>query len=423
MSYSRGSRYLVVALVAATLITTASVSLTYSNAVRAAEDSLRLTALGIAVSLEATLSRMERDRGTLFSDIITEGRWEGIAFIALCARDGRTLLHSNVNLINRRVPDSEIREVSEKGTPLQAYSTLGTGEKVFVLYFPVHLNESMAVLKLALHTYPAEKIIRLARTQAVLISAITLALWLIAYFFLRAIKRSEIMAEMMTKREQMAVLGEMASTLAHEIRNPLGSIKGFAQYLIENEHQPNRQHLDIIVAESQRLEVLTDDLLRYAKPERFESSIFELRELMDAVMGLETSARPSDNNIRWTVDIPGAFKVNTDKNKLKQILINILRNSLDALAETAGADAAINISAERSGHGTISIIVRDNGPGMDKQARDKAFQPFFTTKTKGTGLGLAIVEKLAKSLSGSVELKSEPQRGTTVEIIIPEGRA
>ncbi|MBA4373936.1 MAG: hypothetical protein C0402_13890 [Thermodesulfovibrio sp.] len=436
ISSAKGARYLVVALIAATLITAASVSLSYRSALQGSGDALKLMALGVAVSLEATLSRMEKGRETLFSDIITEGRWEGLAFIALCDQQGRTLLHSNVHLINRRMPDSQISQVAEKGTPLHDYTTLGTGERVFILYFPVHLPEGRAILKLALHTYPAEKILREARTQAALISFITLALWVMAFFFIRAMKRSERMEKTIAEREQMAVLGEMASILAHEIRNPLGSIKGFAQYVMEQDHLRSRQYLDIIVAESQRLETLTEDLLRYAKPEKTSPTVFGLLELAEEVMYLNRTAGPSSNRIRLTTDIPEGLTIKTDRDKLKQILINILQNAHDALSECSGfalsecsktaldghseTGALINISATEVARGNISIIIQDNGPGMDSKTLGSAMQPFFTTKTRGTGLGLAIVGKLIRALNGYIELQSEQGRGTTIKMTFPK---
>lgn len=420
ISSTKGTRYLVVALIAATAITTASVLLTYRSALQASEDSLKLMALGIAVSLETTLSRMEKDRETLFSDILSEGRWEGIAFIALSDHQGRTILHSNTHLINRRVHDSQIAQVAERGAPSNEYTTLGTGERVFVLYFPVHLPQSKAVLKLALHTYPAEKIIREARTQVALISFITLALWITAFFFIRAMKRSEKMEKMIAEREQMAVLGEMASTLAHEIRNPLGSIKGFAQYVMEQDHHKSRQYLDIIVAESQRLEVLTEDLLRYAKPEKETPAVFGLPELVEEVVHLERLAGPADNSIRWTTDMPAGLTIRTDRDKVKQILINLLQNSREAVAEHSGGEGTISINAADVDRNNICIIIEDNGTGMDRKTRESAMQPFFTTKTKGTGLGLAIVGKLCRSLGGSLELRSEKGRGTTVRINLPK---
>ncbi|MHB8880267.1 MAG: two-component system sensor histidine kinase NtrB [Thermodesulfovibrionales bacterium] len=411
--------YLVLALVAATSITMASVFLTYRSALQASEDSLKLMALGMAVSLEATLSRMEKDRESLFGDIITEGRWEGIAFIALCDRQGRILLHSNAHLMNRQIPDSQISQVSEQGTPQHDYATLGTGERVFLLYFPVHLPQGTAVLKLALHTYPAEKIIREARTQVALISFITLALWITAFFFIRAMKRAEKMEKLIAEKEQMAVLGEMASTLAHEIRNPLGSIKGFAQYVMEQDLQNSRKYLDIIVAESERLETLTEDLLRYSRPEKVSPVLCNLSELVDEVLLRGIIDSPPDSSIKRTITIPAGLSIMTDRDKLKQILLNLLQNARDAVGERSAAGAAISISAAGVDNDTICIIIEDNGPGMDRTTLDSALQPFFTTKTKGTGLGLAIVGKLVKALGGSIELQSGQGQGSVVRIYLP----
>ncbi len=420
ISSAKGTRYLVVALIAASAITTASVWMTYRSALQASEDSLKLMALGIAVSLETTLTRMEKGRETLFSDILTEGRWEGIAFIALADAQGRTLLHSNIHLIRKQITDRQISQVAAAGAPLHDYTTLGTGEKVFVLYFPVHLAQSRAILKLALHTYPAEKIIREARTQAALISFITLALWIIAFFFVRAMKRSDRMEKTIAEREQMALLGEMASTLAHEIRNPLGSIKGFAQYVMEQDHARSREYLDIIVAESQRLETLTEDLLRYAKPEKITPTLFDLPELADEVVQQGMTTGPAGSSSRIAIDIPRGMTLKTDRDKLKQILINLLQNAREAVAEQVGTEGTIRIAAADVSANNICIIVEDNGPGMDRKTLQNAMQPFFTTKTKGTGLGLAIVGKLSRNLGGSMELGSEKRKGTAVRINLPK---
>lgn len=428
-----------VSLIAATVITTASLTLSYRSALRGSGDALTLTALGVAVSLEATLSRMERGSGSLFSDLITEGRWEGLAFIALCDDRGRILLHSNTHLINRQIPDRQISEVFEQGTPLHTYATLGTGERVFILYFPVHLPEGRAVLKLALHSYPAEKVLREARTQAALICCITLALWGVAFFFIRAMKRSEEMEKTIAEREQMAVLGEMASTLAHEIRNPLGSIKGFAQYVMEQDQLKSRQYLDIIVTESQRLETLTEELLRYAKPEKTVPTACGILKLIEEVIQLNTTAASVQARLRIETSIPEDLTIITDRDKLKQILINILQNAREALNEypeaalsersdhaqcgAAETSALLSISAAHGDRGTITIIIQDNGPGMDSKTLGSALQPFFTTKTRGTGLGLAIVGKLVRTLQGSMELQSKQGWGTTVKITLPREMA
>ena len=426
-------RYFALVLIAATVVTFSSITLNYRNALNAAENSLELMGLGIAVSLEATLSRMQHDRETLFTDIITGGQWEGIAFLALCDGQGLTLLHSNPNLRNRRIADPQIREVSSKGTPLHAYETLGTGEKVFLMYFPVHIpGESgrsgasrQMVLKLALHTYPAEKIIRQAGTQAGLITLLLGGLWLTYYFLLKTMKHSDAMARVISEREKMAVLGEMASTLAHEIRNPLGSIKGFAQYVSEQSEAARgnrarvKESLDTIVSESHRLELLTDDLLSYARQERVITSRFELGPLVHEVVSSPEPTGGRHCEFSCDVSIPEGLRMTTDRDKLKQILLNVLENATAALQGGKNINGRITIVAEPADSAAVRIRITDTGHGMDPETKKNAFQPFFTTRAKGTGLGLAIVKKLAESLGGRVELESDVKLGTTVSVVVP----
>ncbi|MFZ6007978.1 MAG: hypothetical protein ACOYU2_10045, partial [Nitrospirota bacterium] len=233
-AHLRGNHsYLIAILVFATVITLISAFLTYKNSRKAAEDSLNLQALGIAVSLETSLNNSDelRKQKNIFKEIITEGRWEGIAFIALYDKNGTTILHSNENLIGRQAQDGNLKKVIDKGIPFHTYITLGTDERVFVLDFPVHVRNSERILRLALHTNPVEGIVRQARLHVLGMFFIIAVLWVVGYFFIRASRHSDELRMKMAERERFAVIGEMASVLAHEIRNPLGSIKGFAQYL------------------------------------------------------------------------------------------------------------------------------------------------------------------------------------------------
>jgi two-component system sensor histidine kinase HydH len=414
-TYLRGNHiYLIAILVFATVITLISTFLTYKNSKKAAEDSLNLQALGIAVSLETSLNNSDelRKQKNIFKEIITEGRWEGIAFIALYDKNGTTILHSNENLIGRQVQDRNIKKVSDKGIPSRTYVTLGTDERVFVLDFPVHIRDSERILRLALHTYRVEGIIRQARLHVFGMLFIISVLWVVGYFFIRASRHSDELRMKMAERERFAVIGEMASVLAHEIRNPLGSIKGFAQYLKEQNTDNRTQgtdSLDIIVSESKRLEDLTEDLLMYAKPMEVKSEDFDVLDLMNEVIKTIQNRKDVDIN----VSVPAGITIKSDSDKLKQIFMNILQNAVDAESK------AIDIKAEFM-NDKVAISISDDGCGMSHEIKENVFKPFFTTKTKGTGLGLAIVDKLTKAIGGEIELKSEPQKGTVLKIVIPK---
>lgn len=420
--------YLAIILIAASIIIIISAFFTFRNSTIAVEDSLKLQSLGIAVSLEASFkdsgelnvtSNEFGKRKNIFKDIITEGRWGGIAFIALYDRDGLTILHSNENLIGRQIQDKVIKTVAETGNPVYNYAILGTDERVFVLNSPIHIHNRELILRLALHTHNVEGIIRQARLQVIGMIAVLSVLWIIGYFLIVASRRSDELRNKMEEMERFAMIGEIASVLAHEIRNPLASIKGFAQYIREQntEHSTKDiEALDIIVSESHRLEALTEDLLLYAKPIEIKTEEINIGEIINEVV---TSVNKTDKvaGVDIRIAIPTGLKIISDRDKLKQILMNIIYNSLDAIKDKKGR-GIIEIKAESKKNAFV-LLIKDNGCGMDKGVMDNAFKPFFTTKARGTGLGLAIVDKLVKSIGGRIELQSEPDKGTVFKIELP----
>lgn len=400
--------YLIVIIAVASIATIISTIIIYRNSLHAADESLKLQALGIAASLEPSL-QVPNVNKNIFRDIITEASWEGIAFMALYDGNGVTLLHSNEKLVGKRIDSPEIKLTAATEKPVYDNMILGTGEEVFVLNYPIHAQYAVRVLRLALHPYPAQDIIRQARIQAISIAIAVVAIWIMGFFFIRTVKRSEQLSAMMAERERLAVIGEMAAVLAHEIRNPLGSIKGFAQYLSERGSE-GKSELGVIVDEAKRLEHLTEDLLLYARPPEVRLEKFNLLEIAEEAV---KSVRESVQHATVITQIRSDLEIVSDREKLKQILLNVLTNSAEAVPE----GGLIEIKAQRTGD-KILIIISDNGPGMDEDTRSKAFNSFFTTKAKGTGLGLAIVDKLSKSLGGTIDLRSE--HGTVFTLTIPQ---
>lgn len=230
--------YLIIILAAASAATLLSTLIIHRNSLMSAEESLKLQAMGIAASLEPSLQTAHVKKN-IFKEIVTSASWEGIAFIAFYDRSGLTFLHSNENMIGRSIDARDIKRAAYGKKPVFSRMTLGTGEKVFVLDYPIYAQSSVKVLRLALHQYPAQKIIRQARLQAINISALVVVLWVVGFFFIKAVRRADELTAMMAERERLAAIGEMAAVLAHEIRNPLGSIKGFAQYLSEKDTEIN----------------------------------------------------------------------------------------------------------------------------------------------------------------------------------------
>lgn len=388
----------------------------YRNAINAADNFLRSQALGIAASLDTTISRYGT-KENIFKDIISEGRWEGIAFIALYSRGGLTLLHSNENLINKKIDDIDIRKTIDKGEAVYKYTVLGTNEEVFVLDFPVHHNGDIMVLRIAMHTYPARGIVREARLQLLSIIVVISVLSVGTAFFMILYRKKLELEKILIEKEKLSIIGEMASILAHEIRNPLGSIKGFAQYLKENITQIQKdtemsdKYLDIIVAESKRIEALTEDLLTYAKQDDLRVERFNLSVLISETLSF-IKMPPC---VTINSEIPGSLIMTSDRDKIRQVLTNLIQNSIDAISEKG----SVVIKAEEV-KDCILLSISDSGVGIDEGSMSSIFKPFYTTKTRGTGLGLAIVERYTRAIGGKIKVKSEKSKGSTFYLQIPK---
>ncbi len=215
----------------------------------------------------------------------------------------------------------------------------------------------------------------------------------------------------------LATLGRFAAGLAHEIRNPLSSLRGFAQYFMHKfeENDPARAYAQTMVRESDRLNRVVSHLLYLARPRAVhpaEISLPALFQELEVLLGADLK----ENNCTLIMK-PTAEKVRADSDLLKQALINLLLNSMEAL-KTGGGKIILGSTQTAD---SVCISAADNGPGMDEDTRARAMEPFFSTRDKGTGLGLAIVHRIVRDHKGSMEIISEPGSGTEVRLCFPQG--
>ncbi len=400
---------------------------TYKISIEGSKNLLETRAVDVAVNLGFTLEKLGLKK-ELFPELTNKEQWNNLAFLSLYARDGTIVLHSNPHLIGRIHNDPFVKRVFRERKPKIHFSPLATGEMVFVLDFPLHLHLKEEVqeaknadldslsnaycLRVALHPYPAQAIVRRSNVQLVLIGLSLLILWSLAFFFLWTWRKNYKLETKLREQERMAALGEMAAVLAHEIRNPLSSIKGFAQYHMEGETDPaKKEDLGIIVEEARRLEYLTSDLLAYARPAALNLQKFNLKRFCEDLA--KTLGIRNADRITWECHDSG---ISLDREKLMQISINLVQNALDALEETPGAHVWYRLKAEET---RLIMEVRDNGPGIPEEIKERLCEPFVTTKTKGTGLGLAIVQRLTQAMNGVLNIESDSQKGTSVRIEIP----
>jgi two-component system sensor histidine kinase HydH len=242
--------------------------------------------------------------------------------------------------------------------------------------------------------------------------AASLGLIVVAVILWRFSLREERMKEAMERDRRLASLGEMAAVLAHEIRNPLTSMKGHAQLLAERlgEGSAERRKAQRVVREAVRLEELTADLLGFVRSKQIERRPVDPREVLEAAAAevgserveLETSEAPA----RWSLD----------PRLLQQVLTNLLRNALQASPD--GAPATARAAAV---NGDLVFEVRDRGPGIAEAERERIFEPFYTTRLRGTGLGLAVARRIVALHGGTLTPENHPEGGAVFRVTIPRG--
>jgi two-component system sensor histidine kinase HydH len=219
--------------------------------------------------------------------------------------------------------------------------------------------------------------------------------------------------------QRLASLGSLAAGVAHEIRNPLSSIKGFATYFKERyrDNPDDSQTADIMVQEVDRLNRVIGQLLDYARPmtmNRRETAIQTV--IQHALRMIESQAREKGVVIQTELQADVAA-VLIDPDRIKQVFLNLYLNAIGAMEGGGILSVALLSMTDRR----IRIEVRDTGVGIDPKDLDRIFDPYFTTKSSGTGLGLAIVQKIIEAHRGKIQVASTPGLGTTVSVILPEG--
>ena len=235
----------------------------------------------------------------------------------------------------------------------------------------------------------------------------------------------------MQERDRLAALGQMAAGLAHEVKNPLGAIKGAAQLLSEPEKgaqttSSEREFLGIILEEVERLDRVVGSVLDYARPSRGELGVVDPNSVVTRTLRLLAPSGPSDYAVRTELGdtVP---PVRADAELLRQVLINLIKNASEAMDGKGAVTVCTRYRPPRHGtggsgpeaKGWVEIAVRDEGPGIAEQSMASLFVPFFTTKPKGTGLGLAISERMVGEMGGRIEVASQPGAGATFTVVLP----
>jgi two-component system sensor histidine kinase HydH len=224
--------------------------------------------------------------------------------------------------------------------------------------------------------------------------------------------------EKVHRSERLASLGRLAAGVAHEIRNPLSSIKGFAQYFVKrfSGHDEEQGYASVMVKEVDRLNRVITDLLEFAgpkEPHREPQSIEAIADQALKLLAPDLEARKVEIVRDYGPDLPA---VSVDRDRISQVFINLLLNALESME----AGGEIRIGLRRSGPPpAVEVSVADTGAGIPESDLEKVFEPFFSRKRKGTGLGLAIVHQIVESHRGEIRVESQPGKGTVFRIRLP----
>ncbi len=235
---------------------------------------------------------------------------------------------------------------------------------------------------------------------------------------LREIKRLE---EALQRSEKFAAIGKLAAGVAHEIRNPLSSIRGFAQFLGRSPSDPSKQreYAEIMVKEVDRINTVVTDLLNFSGPIDPEFVATDISELIDHSIRMVEADAQAQHTVIQTDISPALTECLLDASQMIQALLNLLLNSLQAI-ETGGN---IDIGATPDNSGTqLNIWVEDDGPGISEEQKETIFDPFVTSREKGTGLGLVIVRKIVDGHRGNILVESPvpgKQQGCRFTMVIP----
>jgi two-component system, NtrC family, sensor histidine kinase HydH len=373
--------------------------------------SLENTALALATTAENNLrlSGSHKTMAQIFSDRV-------VAYAFITNDTGRILFHTNPSLIGSSLSPSTFITAGRDRTTGRRI-TLGTGTPAYEFRHIIHeKGGAEEVLWLVLYTAQIDRTVANAKRMWWSVAILLPAMWIAGFLFRRLLFRYLKTQKELEQKSRLAMVGQMTAVLAHEIRNALGGVKGYVQWMDEKATDPDAVHegAAIVVKGAERIEKLVSDLLLFSKDEVYNITDFDIRSLIKETVPLALSG--------WQGTIVtelGEFemRVEADSGKVQQVLINVLQNSLQAM----GNDGTLSVSLGSQG-GFVRLKVVDSGPGVADDDLPKLFTPFFTTKANGTGLGLVYTKKVIEAMGGAISLENGAAQGTVFTITLNKAK-
>ncbi len=232
----------------------------------------------------------------------------------------------------------------------------------------------------------------------------------------RDISELRTLQEEISRTKHLAALGSLAAGVAHEIRNPLSSIKGFATYFRDRYGAvpDDKETAEIMIGEVERLNRVIGQLLEFARPTTLRSAPGAIAAVIEECLKI-VAGDMAAKGIVVQEELPALPDISYDRDKMKQVFLNLFLNALAAMEQ----GGVLTVAAKEAEGKWIQIVIADTGTGIATADLERIFDPYFTTKPAGTGLGLAIVQKIVTAHRGEIKLESEPGKGTQAIIRLP----
>lgn len=374
---------------------------------------LESTALALSSSAESALRATGNVAGEEIREIFSD---RVVAYALIAGKDGKVLFHTNPRLVGSDLSgegNQEWPSTTASGRRIKLLTGLPAYEFNYILHHP---DGTAELLRLVLYTTPADRIVSDARKMWWTVGAILTLLWIAGIMLERVFTRHLRLQREFELRNQLAFIGQMTAVLAHEIRNALGSIKGYVQWVHEKLEKPDpkKEGLSVVLRGVERIESLINDLLRFSRKEQYRieplDPVYLIREVIN-------SSGPSWKGKVQLEAKPGT-RATGDREKLYQVFLNAIRNAIQSME--GDGDLRIEVSADAR---WVKIRIKDTGPGIPVEEVPRLFTPFYTTKTDGTGLGLAYSKKVVEGMGGRISLTNrEAKAGAVLTIQLPKTR-
>ena len=376
-----------------------------------AETAMESTALALSTSAESALrsggSRAEGEARNILSDRV-------VAYAMVARKDGTIVLHTNPGMVGGKIRDAGLGEWLRSGKTFGRRIMLGTGLPAYEFNYLLHgPGEEPEILRLVLHTTRVDRILSDARRMWWTVGGVLVLLWSVGIALDRVFARHLRLEAQLERRERLALIGQMTATLSHEIRNALGSIKGYAQWVDERVEttDPKKKGLAAVLQGTMRIESLVNDLLLFSREETYSVQPVDVGILVHESMAGEV------NGWKGEVELdPGEETVVlADPEKLRRVLANGIRNAIQSMGDRGHLRIVARPDDRR-----VEIRIEDSGPGIPESEMPRLFTPFHTTKADGTGLGLAYSKKTVEGMNGEIDLTNRQETaGAVLTILLP----